>query len=92
VPIDGIETDAAYGARDGVKRAAHVEGLNRHDHPHRGRQAQHDRRASSTRRSVATENSTRTVAAGISSTSAWAAAEMGSPQPRRVHLALYPIR
>jgi hypothetical protein len=36
VSVDGVETDAAHGTGDGVERAAHVERLDRHEHPHRG--------------------------------------------------------
>jgi len=61
--VDGIEPEVPHGACERVERTAHVARRDHHEHAHRRRKAQHERRASSTRRSVATEqwssNSTR---------------------------------
>jgi len=65
--VDGVQADPSHGASDGVERATHVGGLDRHENAHRRRQTQHERKTSSTRRSVATEtsspNSTRALPA-----------------------------
>src|SRR6185312_13707806 len=57
MPIDGIQPKAPNGPGDGVKRSPHVDGLDGNEDSHRRGEAQHERRASSTRRSVATETS-----------------------------------
>jgi hypothetical protein len=55
--IDRIESKPAHRASQSVERATHVERCYRNKHPHRRRQTQHERRASSTLRNVATETS-----------------------------------
>jgi hypothetical protein len=56
VPVDGIEAEAANRAHERIKRSAHVERHDRHEHAHCRRQAQHARRALTTRCSVSAEH------------------------------------
>src|SRR3954451_11634134 len=55
--VDGGETETPNGTREGIERAAHVDGLDRDEDADRRRQAQHERSAWSTRRSVSAETS-----------------------------------